>query len=167
MMWKSIAEQALASLDSYLRVSQWFGREHEVVNLFAHRFLLPMCAEGSPLSSPTQIGIEVAVPQVEAANRKRLVCKDLVLWPEAEMTVWGHDGSLNVPSVIFEWKTNDEGKCRGDIEWLKEFTQKFQTTLGYAVCANLIDERQIVFWRVEQGRVANKSFATNPAVGRN
>ena len=36
---REIIETALNDLNDYLKDSNWFGRENEVVNLFAHTFL--------------------------------------------------------------------------------------------------------------------------------
>ena len=68
-------------LDNFLRHSDWFGRENEIINLFAHKFLAMRLGQ-TPLMSLTQIGIEVAVKQIHDRNKgKKFVRKDLVLWP--------------------------------------------------------------------------------------
>ena len=58
-----IIEQALNSFDNFLKNSNWYGRENEVVNIFAHKFLIEFVGK-DPLLSLDQIGIEVAVKQL-------------------------------------------------------------------------------------------------------
>lgn len=75
-----IIETALKELDAYLKKTDWYGRENEVVNLFAHSFL----AKHVDMS---RVGIEVSVKQLSGPGRKALVRKDLVIWRKAKGTV--------------------------------------------------------------------------------
>ena len=107
MSWETLIEHSLRDLDYFLKISDWFGRENEIINLFAHKFLFRYLGR-PPLKSLTQIGIEFAVKQIKDRSKaKKFVRKDLVLWPEEDQTVWGSDkNSYNVPAAIIEWKMN-------------------------------------------------------------
>ncbi len=55
----------------------------------------------------TQIGIEVAVPQLPGDKRRDNVCKDLVIWPDERMTLWDGSGEMyHEPMAVMEWKVN-------------------------------------------------------------
>ena len=150
--WDQIIEDSLNELSCFLNSNRWRGRENEVVNLFAHRFLWSHLGEG-PFVDPSQIGIEVAVGQIPKAGAKKLVRKDLVLWNKPLETVWGTEKVFNAPAVILEWKANRIAKCATDIEWLQAFTRLNPEVLGYSVCAFLEQERGISFTRVAKGKV--------------
>lgn len=141
-------EAGLDRLASYLQQEPWYGRENELVNLFAHRCLIP------DLVPPGKIGIEVAVKQLPRPGRKALVRKDLVIWPEADQTVWVKDNPTNDPAVIVEFKVNDERKCARDIDWLCDYTTMFPTVLGYSVCGfvSRAQPRAVKFLRISRGR---------------
>lgn len=144
--WRGIIEVSLQRLDGFLKTSAWVGRENEVVNLFAHRFLPMELAADSPLAALDQIGIEVAVPQV-TPSVKKYVRKDLVLWSEGLHSPWHPEAPS--PAAIIEWKVTDRVRCEADIEWLRLFTTRFPGTLGYSVCALMDGERGLHWTRVE------------------
>jgi hypothetical protein len=150
--WHQIVEGSLKELRCFLINSRWRGRENEVVNLFAHRFLWSHLGEG-PFIDPSQIGIEVAVEQIPKAGAKKLVRKDLVLWNKPLETVWGTEKEFNAPAVIMEWKADKIDKCAIDMRWLQAFTRLNPEVLGYSVCALLEKERRISFSRVSRGKV--------------
>ncbi len=149
MEWQQILEQSFCELDAFLRESKWRGRENEVVNLFAHRFLAGKVSKDGPFQSVRQVGIEVAVPQV-TGSRKKFVRKDLVIRPTADMTVWTGKG---IPSVIVEWKRGAQAECKGDMAWLTTFCNQHPQTLGYAVCVRIESDRGCEFSRVA-GRIS-------------
>jgi hypothetical protein len=68
---REILQGAFGQLDSFLKTADWHGRENEVVNLFAHRFLAEQVPAQGPLRSLRQVGIEVAVRQVSENQRRR------------------------------------------------------------------------------------------------
>jgi hypothetical protein len=146
--WRKILEGSFTEMDHFLRHSNWRGRENEAVNLFVHRFLANRVSPDGPLRSLRQVGIEVAVNQV-APGLKRYVRKDLVIWPEEDMTVWTGDG---VPSVIVEWKRGLPENCEGDAEWLAKFCSRYSETLGYTACVSLTQTRGCRHFLVEPRR---------------
>lgn len=155
--WHQIIENSLNELSCFLNSNHWRGRENEVVNLFAHRFLWSHLGEG-PFIDPSQIGIEVAVKQIPRTGCKKLVRKDLVLWNKPLETVWGTEKGFNAPAVIMEWKADKIAKCAIDLRWLQAFTRLNTQVLGYSVCAFLEQERRITFYRVSKGKVETNTL---------
>ena len=137
----------------------WAGRENEAVSLFAFGCLLRHMGPKHFLRDARQIGINVAVPQLRRPKRKRLVCKDLVLWPEPGMTCSGPSGARGMaPAAILEWKRATAVAPRlyseADLEWLGEFTREYRDTVGYAVTLGRHGEKPIVRCaRVVNGRL--------------
>ena len=150
-MMEQLIRRSLISLHGFLVQGTWHGREREVVSLYAFGHLLPeMTANGM---DPTQIGIEVAVPQVPRENHRRKdpdVCKDLVIWPEPSMTTWKSESEKGrFPSAILEWKTRNNTLPRSspdsldrafheNIDWLQQFANMApEGWTGYAVSVDL------------------------------
>jgi hypothetical protein len=138
MAWLQIIQSAVSQLDQFLKTTSWHGRENEVVNLFAHRFLAQQISATGPLRSLRQVGIEVAVRQVTGSG-KQYVRKDLVIWPVEDMTAWIGNGT---PSVILEWKVNKPELCCVDVDWLNHFCAAYPDTLGISICAMTIGSRR-------------------------
>src|SRR2546425_10676906 len=103
-----VVRRALGSTIADLRRPGFHGREREIVNLFVLGHLVRQRGRGGVLRDAMQIGIEVAVPQLPGRGglrKKPDVCKDVVIWAEPGMTVWGHDGAGRVyPISVLEWK---------------------------------------------------------------
>lgn len=151
MQIESLVAPALRSFHADLGAGGWFGRENEVVNLFAFGHLLPRLAAAQV--APTQLGIEVAVPQIPRADHPRRrpdVRKDLVIWPEPRMTCWrSPTENRQRPSAVLEWKTRNNTRPRRslaaasrahalDIEWLREFAlQDDDAFVGLAIFVDL------------------------------
>lgn len=154
--WQQIIDDSLSELSLFVINNRWRGRENEVVNLFAHRFLWKHLGD-NPFIDPSQIGIEVAVKQIPRPGCKKLVRKDLVLWNKPLETVWGTEKGFNAPAVIMEWKIDRIGNCGADIKWLQAFTSLNPNVLGYSVCAFLEQKRGISFTRVAKGRTISCS----------
>ncbi|RIK57252.1 MAG: hypothetical protein DCC63_14825 [Nitrospira sp.] len=102
-------------------------------------FLVKQCKPGTILSDPTQIGIEVAVPQLPGARRKKLVTKDVVIWNRPGMTCWSEDRlSTNHPLCIMEWKRGEDSiAARRDIDWLRAYSTTVEGLLGFSVVLGL------------------------------
>ena len=137
---------SLSSLIDDISAADWTGcREREVVSLFCFGHLLRHCRPCTFLHDPTQIAIEVAVPQVAGQARvtgkptsKRQVCKDIVVWPRPRMTCWDAAGEPTVrPTSVIEWKHDEPDVSPYDVDWLAEFSAGAGDFVGYAVCTNL------------------------------
>ena len=160
MIWQIIVERSLYGLDKFLKESDWKGRENEVVNLFAHGFLAREVKDEGPLTSISQVAIEVAVPQVTGSCKKH-VRKDLVIWPRSLMTAWSED---SLPAVIMEWKRDAPSACVRDIEWVSVFTRRHPQTLGVSVCALLSGVRGTEWMIVRDGN-RTKPCSRPPKIG--
>lgn len=141
-------ELALKDFDIYLKESNWYGRENEVVNLFAHKFLNKYIGK-EPLIYLDQIGIEVAVKQIPSEEGKKLVRKDLVIWEAGNTSVWDAKGEIvNIPLAIIEWKVNDISKCDYDINWLRKYKKIYLQIISYSVCAFIKENRGIQYTKI-------------------
>ena len=95
------------------------------------------------MKDPTQIAIEVAVPQIAGqrsltgkVSSKGQVCKDIVIWPGPRMTCWDAAGKPSVPPAsIIEWKHNSAATF--DSSWLREFSGLYRNFVGFAVSSSL------------------------------
>ena len=97
-LWVQV-EKALREFSSFLKQTEWRGKENDCVNLLAHRFLAKRV---QPLD---RMGIEVAVPQLGGKGRKQAVRKDLVIWGKGGQTTWDAAWKAKaVPQAILEWK---------------------------------------------------------------
>jgi len=89
-------KKTLKEFSTFIRDSEWRGKENDCVNLFAHRFL---AKSFRPID---RIGIEVAVFQLSGKRRKQAVRKDLVIWKHSGDATWGTDWKAKaVPEAIF------------------------------------------------------------------
>jgi hypothetical protein len=148
-----LIEAALKSMIADLRASAWCCRERELVSLFVLGYLIRLCAPNGVLHDPTQIGIEVAVPQLAGRGGQRTkpdVCKDVVIWAQPSMTCWGRNGDERLyPLSVLEWKSlnrHDRGAVltqkrrehATDLHWLAETSRIASPFVGYAV---LVDQQ--------------------------
>ena len=150
-MWAKCIEEALLELGRFLMDSEWYGRENELVNLFAHSFLAGSHGPHGPVR-PSQIGIEVAVKQLERPGGKALVRKDLVVWNAPNETVWSQGVVTNTPAAIVEFKVNDRKKCGPDLEWLTAYTTLYPSVVGYSVCGHILNARGVWFVPIVKGK---------------
>jgi|ERR1051326_3134880 hypothetical protein len=145
----------------------WRGRERESVNRFVFDNLLKLVSSHPLLRDPTQIGIEVTVPQVKSSGKK-FVCKDLVIWPLRNQTAWTHNIGFETPLFIVEWKTRQEGFSKYDLEGLKLFTQTYPKTIGISVTLNRHkNDYSIIGALVQEGKIDRKWLkhsVTGPAI---
>lgn len=121
-----VVRASLTDMLSWIREARWRGREREAVSLYSFGFLQKHFNPGQLLHNPAQIGIEVAVPGVGSRNRKKQVCKDLVIWAEPAMNCWDALGSATqTPLAILEWKVSQRdtaGPSAYDVDWLTRFS---------------------------------------------
>ena len=150
----SIVKGSLTDLVERVFDSSRFGRDREVVSLYAFGHLMQYCDPDGFLRHPTQIMIESAVPQIDGPNRKKLVCKDLVIWPEPGMNCWNEAREpVHFPAAIMEWKVNMTVVSSDDTTWLCEFSGSLSDFVGYAVCLDLDARRfRLSCTRVCRGR---------------
>ena len=97
-------EDALVDFDEWFVNADWYGKERECVNLFAHGFLSREIQPGAAVEQLTQIRIESAVPQ-QTEYRRPVAPKDLVIWKDGLTTPWNREWEVsNHPRVVMEWK---------------------------------------------------------------
>lgn len=155
--WTKCIDGALMDLGQFLRDSDWYGRENELVNLFAHSFLAGRIGPNGPIDV-AQLGIEVAVKQLDEIHGKEVVRKDLVIWSKPNETVWVGRKPLNRPIAVIEFKVNDDKKRSPDIEWLTAYTRTNPGVLGYSVCGFIQEHRGVSFTRFSRGAQDYRSF---------
>jgi hypothetical protein len=160
-----IEEALLAFTEWYIDADDWYGKERDCVNRFAHGFLGKDVGSNAAIKNVEQIRIECAVPQPRVAGKKRYsriaACKDIVIWRDALSTAWSRDWMpVNFPWVVMEWKTFRKGTPRGeydahDIEWLELFTAEKPVSYGYLVqvYAGEKAKRGVSWAKVARGRV--------------
>jgi hypothetical protein len=118
-----LIRDSLLEFGAFVERTQWRGREREAVSLFAFGFLSRKCEPGGPLFDPTQIGLDVAVPQLPGPDRELHVCKDLVIWPHPAGTCWDETGAATrKPLAILEWKARTDRMSNYDEAWLIGFS---------------------------------------------
>jgi hypothetical protein len=133
----TLIRDGLLDLAAFMVEKSWYGREREAVSLYVLGFLILKCDPNGPLKSPTQIGMDVAVVQHPGQGRKKLVCKDLVIWPNAAGNCWDKDRQpTQNPLAILEWKTRTDNVSEYDQKWLVEFSERVPEFTGYAVALN-------------------------------
>lgn len=163
--WEQVIESALLDLGRFLRESDWYGRENELVNLFAHSFLAGRAGPEGPIHA-SQLGIEVAVKQISRVGGKALVRKDLVVWPKPNQTVWAQRTAANDPAAIVEFKVNDNKKCAPDLAWLSNYTKLYPSVVGFSVCGFLHELRGVSFIRIAKGMGGSPLFAPDDVLPR-
>lgn len=157
----SVIRQSLSEFVSDIFQAGWLGREREAVSLYVLGYLIRYCKPNCFLRDPTQIGIEVAVPQLRGPNKKKQVCKDLVIWRQPRMTCWNSAWEpVEYPTAILEWKVYRAGQAsrglgvsRYDIAWLGEFSVGLDDFVGYAVSLDLRSRKfRLLCTRVHDGQ---------------
>lgn len=134
--------------------NRWYGLEREAVSLYAFGYLQRHTRPGRFLRDPTQIGIEVRVPQLKEPGRKARVTKDLVIWQEPWMTCWDADRRpVQYPAAIVEWKVNEAKVSEHDVAWLCKFSTDLDHFVGYAVCMDLLQRNfRLSCTRIHRGQ---------------
>lgn len=157
---RDIVAAALSGFETWLLSSSWRGKEHDCVNLFAHRFLAALIVPDSVLRDLTQIGIEVGVPQPEGLGIKAAVRKDLVLWREPLMTTWNTEWAAEVfPLAIIEWKARRKKTAIPvlspyDLNWLKRYSLLRPDFTGFSVTVDFTSQtRRLASALVSGGQI--------------
>jgi hypothetical protein len=164
----AVIENSLQSFYQDISSPDWCGREREMISLFAFGHFARHCIPNSSLSL-NHIGIEVAVKQLPRNNshpgRRSTVCKDFVIWPQPNMTLWNSERQVHFePIAIMEWKVNHHfsrnahSKNRGenllDIEWLQKKSISVPDLIGYAVFAESTrTPKELICARIQNGNV--------------
>ncbi|MDP8245456.1 MAG: hypothetical protein P9L94_15330 [Candidatus Hinthialibacter antarcticus] len=147
----SIIQLSLTEMCEFIKGNKWIGREGEVISLYVLGLLQHKFKTGTCFNDPTQIGIEVAVKQIDKDGKKKVnkdkVNKDLVIWKKPRETCFDNDMKpVKSPISIMEWKVrhHDEKYIRKkikdhqkDIDWLIRFSKGKQDFVGYAAYFDL------------------------------
>ena len=133
----ALIRESLVELASFIATKRWHGREREAVSLYVLGFLISKCRPNGPLIHPTQVGVDVAVLQQPGPQRKKVVCKDVVIWPDEAGTCWDDSGQpTRHPLAILEWKARTEKSSDYDEKWLRDFSMNLPNFVGYAISLN-------------------------------
>ena len=158
-------KQIQTALGAFFRdlPNPWFGKERDAVSRFVFGHLINECRRGSPLHTPSQVGIEIPVGRPAGLNRdKKGSWKDVVIWPRPGMTAF--DENLQhtyVPAAVIEWKVllkrgrgsrRIQQEIERDHEWLAAFTAQNPKSVGYSVLLKMLDEISLEVMRFSHGR---------------
>lgn len=118
-------------------VLRWRAKERNWVNYFASEYLIPRVGTTQFLTKPSQITIEVAIPQ-PPGYQKATVCRDLVIWAEPGQTCWDSAWRPRLhPLAIVEWKVHRPDhrnhKVAAERRWLRKYCAWQPSTVAYAV----------------------------------
>jgi hypothetical protein len=137
----ALLREAFQDFEAWLLDTAWRGKEHDCVNVFAHKFLAGLVRPEGPIFDLTQVGIEVGVPQPHNCGERPSARKDLVIWAQPGTVAWGADWkAVNVPATIIEWKApRKKGRTPPihpyDREWLQKYSLHYPNFVGY--CATV------------------------------
>lgn len=133
----AIIRSSLLEFAQFIADKGWRGREREAVSLYVLGFLIAKCSPSGPLTDPTQVGMDVAVRQHDGPSKKRVVCKDLVIWATPAGTCWDESFEpTRNPIAILEWKVRTDTTSDYDADWLKQFSVQVPNFVGYAITFN-------------------------------
>lgn len=127
----------LTQLAADPHVRGWSAKERNWVNYFAHGFLLQQCKPDSVLHHPTQVTIEVGVPQPPGYT-KPTTNRDLVIWSTPGATCWNQEWApVCHPLAIVEWKEHRPRRPNVEVlkerAWLRAYSAWAPDTVAYAV----------------------------------
>ena len=144
--------EALESFSHWLKTAVWWGKEHDYVNLFAHKFLFERIEPGAAIEEFTQVCIECALSQPEKFKRKSVV-KDLVIWQRPMQTTWSETWEpIHSPKAVMEWKVFRNRLPKAvfnshDEDWISSYTEEQPRTFGYLVSVDLASDEPAVYWK--------------------
>jgi len=139
---RNLLTEAFFEYEKWLSTSLWRGKENDCVNLFVHGFLYPKITSEGPIFDPTQIGIEIGIPQGKGLGKKQSVRKDLVIWPRPEMTTWNLEWKAeHFPIAVIEWKarkkkSGDPLISPYDLNWITKYSLLRENFIG---CCATVD----------------------------
>lgn len=154
-------EDSLIEFSDWYLSCNWYGKERDCVNLFAHNFLASGIDPGAAIKHLGQIRIESPVPQPTPMRFKRYAAaKDLVIWKDSLTTAWDENyQAVNSPLLVMEWKTKRIGNKSEryddhDTDWLEQFTKENSKSYGYLVRTYYGPRGRAVDWaKVKNGKV--------------
>lgn len=157
-MLKEELKRMLLEFIEEIKNEKWFGKERELVSRFAFSKLVKNVNCCSEFYDTGQVGIEVRVEQVTAGKKE--VCKDMIIWRRANQTVWS---SNSAPLCIIEWKHGQQEPFQYDIDWLKEYTQKYSECFGIAL--NVENKKDYIMKAVliENGEIIDNDWINKTA----
>ena len=156
-------DEALVSFAEWIKSNpNWFGKEHDCVNLFAHKFLFDKIEPGAAIFHPTQICIECALKQpTQYTNRSAR--KDLVIWEKPLQNTWSSDFEpILSPKAVMEWKVFRSRFPKRifdphDEEWIMAYTEEHGERFGYVVSVDMTKSGKKVYWKRAKKGAFNKS----------
>ncbi len=147
--------QCLQDLAEDPHVRSWNAKENNWVSYFAFKYLVGACRQGTPLSDPAQIGVEVSVPQPPELGKTRGVRRDTVIWRSPGLTCWNDDWEvsadpINDPLAIIEWKVHRPRRrnplVTREREWLHAYCAHKPSVLAYAVEVDGGEVPPVITW---------------------
>lgn len=155
--------EVLEEFSHWLKLNEWRGKEHDCINLFAHKFLFEKIEPGAAIEHPTQISIECGLMQPKKFANKA-ARKDLVIWKNPLQNSWSKDWeAVNTPKAVMEWKvyrskfpkkifdTHDE-------DWISSYTEEHGDRFGYVVSVDISSEQPKVYWKHSKKGLFSKTF---------
>ncbi|MEO8067590.1 MAG: hypothetical protein ABI599_07860 [Flavobacteriales bacterium] len=150
---EAVLNRSLQAFAKQVLHSKWYGKEREAVSYYAFGQLVRQCKAGSPLYHPAQIAIEGRLPG-SALNKKKEVCKDLVIWPTPGGNCWNAERkSQHYPLAVMEWKANGEEFSAYDIKHLVALTTGCPGMLGLVVTFHAVRKNVFRVARILNGEV--------------
>ena len=146
----ALLKEAFQELEAWLLDTAWRGKEHDCVNVFAHKFLAKRVKPDGPLFDLTQVGIEVGVPQPHGRGKRPSARKDLVIWAQPGTVAWDADWkAVNVPAAIIEWKAPRKSRVPridpSDQRWLRIYAEHYPDFVGYCATVDFSARDRRVF----------------------
>ena len=147
--------EALEDYSKWLQENEWIGKEHDCVNLFAHRFLFQQIGPNAAVTDPTQICIECALKQ-PAGYTNRSARKDLVIWEKPLQNTWSAEWEpVYTPKAVMEWKVYRKSLPKAifnshDEKWISSYTKEHSTRFGFVVSVQLTANKRQVHWKMSK-----------------
>jgi hypothetical protein len=153
--------EALESFSEWLKTAEWWGKEHDCINLFAHKFLFEKIEPGAAIEDPTQVCIECSLRRPEKFKNPAAV-KDLVIWQRPLQTTWSETWEpIHSPKAVMEWKVFRDRLPkaifdRHDEDWVSSYTEEQTGSFGYVVSVDLASTGPAVYWKQSKEGVFGK-----------